>query len=63
MPESPRFQSKHVTSQVAQITTAIWEVLCEPIWELAAKQYSGAVRQSNGAARATNAGGKVEVVP
>ena len=28
------FQSKDAVGQVAQITTAIWEVLFEPIWEL-----------------------------
>ena len=32
--QSKRYQSKDAVSQVAQMTTAIWETLCEPLWEL-----------------------------
>ena len=32
--QSRRYQSKDAVSQVAQMITAIWEVLCEPLWEL-----------------------------
>ena len=32
--QSRRYQSKDAVSQVAQMITAIWEILCEPLWEL-----------------------------
>eukprot|EP00956_Cyclotella_meneghiniana_P027481 scaffold61621_cov49-Cyclotella_meneghiniana.AAC.2 len=32
--QSRRYQSKDAVSQVAQMITAIWETLCEPLWEL-----------------------------
>ena len=32
--QSKRYQSKDAVSQVAQMTTTIWETLCEPLWEL-----------------------------